>query len=368
MASDFMDFCVWHQDPCFSISKAYDILMKPTCNPSSSHWKIIWQLVVSQRVRLFLWLAFNAKLLNNQERHRRTFAASAVCSLCNDFNESVVHSLCDCVVARAVWDQINPIDISPNFYRYDQSNWILHNLKLSTFSPTMKTSWNITFAAFCWHIWKARNDQIFNDTRPSSSTTSHRSMTCVTYYASCKVSAPPRVLTMSTIQWSSPPAQWVALYTDGATCLSIGFASIGGLLRNNFCTWLLGFNRGISVIDAFKAKLWAIHEGLCLAWNHGFELIQVQSDLACAISAINATDAHASVFPLARAISALQNRGWAVDFLWIPREANHAAVALAKYADHSSFSLMPFDYPSFYVQILIARDVDGPPYCKTSVY
>ncbi|GMI95587.1 hypothetical protein HRI_003228000 [Hibiscus trionum] len=171
---------------------------------------------------------------------------------------------------------------------------------------------------------------------------------------------------MAIIEWSPPSAQWVALNPNGAAYLSTRFASIGGLIRNNYGTWLLGFNRGIRVTDAFQVELWAIHEGLHLAWNLGFEFIKVQFDSAHAISTINATDARTSAFPLAQAISALQNRGWVVEFLWINREANHAANALAKHADFSSFSLMQFDSTPSYVQTLLVRDVDGPPYCKSS--
>ncbi|KAK9039463.1 hypothetical protein V6N11_014663 [Hibiscus sabdariffa] len=59
---------------------------------------------------------------------------------------------------------------------------------------------------------------------------------------------------------------------------SIGFGSVGGVFRDNAGSWISGFGRVIGITDALHAELWAIYEGLCIAWQNGFELLQIQSD------------------------------------------------------------------------------------------
>ncbi|KAE8723815.1 hypothetical protein F3Y22_tig00011718pilonHSYRG00078 [Hibiscus syriacus] len=85
-------------------------------------------------------------------------------------------------------------------------------------------------------------------------------------------------------------------------------ASIGGLLRNSSGHWLGGFNRTIGYSNAFQAELWAIHDGLCLAWDLGYRFLQVRSDCLKAIAIINDPNALSCQLPLVRAITLLRQR------------------------------------------------------------
>ncbi|CAN1788760.1 Putative ribonuclease H protein At1g65750 [Linum perenne] len=67
-------------------------------------WNQIWSWSGPNRIRCFLWLALQEKLLSNCSRVRRRMAADASCDLCRDPEESVVHILLDCSFAADSWD------------------------------------------------------------------------------------------------------------------------------------------------------------------------------------------------------------------------------------------------------------------------
>ncbi|KAK8483579.1 hypothetical protein V6N11_047206 [Hibiscus sabdariffa] len=89
-ANDREDFCRWRWGPDFSIKDAYERCVLHTLEPPSTHWKVIWSLPVTQRIRVFLWLSLRQKLLTNMERNRRGLTNNAGCLRCG-LDESVTH-------------------------------------------------------------------------------------------------------------------------------------------------------------------------------------------------------------------------------------------------------------------------------------
>ncbi|MBA0636134.1 hypothetical protein Godav_024665, partial [Gossypium davidsonii] len=49
-----------------------------------------------------------------------------------------------------------------------------------------------------------------------------------------------------------------------------GFATIGGVLRDKYSRWILGFNWFVVIFSILNAKLWGIQEGLAIALDRGF--------------------------------------------------------------------------------------------------
>ncbi|KAE8709018.1 hypothetical protein F3Y22_tig00110332pilonHSYRG00750 [Hibiscus syriacus] len=75
--------------------------------------------------------------------------------------------------------------------------------------------------------------------------------------------------------WSNPPQCWIALNTDGSVNTSNGKSSIGGFFRNDSGSWIFGFSRSIGIADPLQAEIWAIHDGLNIAWSLGIEFLQL---------------------------------------------------------------------------------------------
>jgi len=65
----------------------------------------------------------------------------------------------------------------------------------------------------------------------------------------------------------------VKINTDGASSGNPGEAGIGGLLRNSDGMWMVGFVQRIGFATALVAELWAMEQGLKLAWERGFRSV-----------------------------------------------------------------------------------------------
>ncbi|KAE8676962.1 cytochrome P450 71A9-like [Hibiscus syriacus] len=120
------------------------------------------------------------------------------------------------------------------------------------------------------------------------------------------------------------------LYCDSQINTISGSSLVGGIGHLNDGTWLFGFHKAVSVTHPLQAKLWGMHLGLLEAWNHGVELLQVQSDNLQAINLLNNIDVAGDTMPLVRAISQMCYRNWFVEFIWTPREGNTVADSMAK--------------------------------------
>ncbi|CAA0829108.1 Unknown protein [Striga hermonthica] len=83
---------------------AYESLLPLEPKTNRVLWKSIWQWVGPQRIRQFLWLAAQYRLLTNRERTRRPLTSSPTCTLCGWGEESVMHALRDCTgAAQTPW-------------------------------------------------------------------------------------------------------------------------------------------------------------------------------------------------------------------------------------------------------------------------
>ncbi|KAK8997530.1 hypothetical protein V6N11_012087 [Hibiscus sabdariffa] len=79
-------------------------------------------------------------------------------------------------------------------------------------------------------------------------------------------------------RWQLPQEGCCTLKTDGSRVASTGFATCGGVIRNNVGDWLLGFHRKIGVCSVLEAELWGVAEGLRLAWDAGIRVVLLEVD------------------------------------------------------------------------------------------
>ncbi|CAN1126042.1 Putative ribonuclease H protein At1g65750 [Linum perenne] len=103
----------------FSIKSAYGIICREVSGANSEMWNQIWSWSGPNRIRCFLWLALQEKLLSNCNRVRRRMAADASCDLCRDPEESVVHILLDCSFAADSWVNLGSFDTSSDQWGCD---------------------------------------------------------------------------------------------------------------------------------------------------------------------------------------------------------------------------------------------------------
>ncbi|KAK9005733.1 hypothetical protein V6N11_043155 [Hibiscus sabdariffa] len=96
-------------------------------------------------------------------------------------------------------------------------------------------------------------------------------------------------------QWCCHEPGWACLNVDGSVTPNSRAASIGGLIRDHLGNWISGFTKSIGISNVLRSKLWAIFNGLQVAWSHGIKILQVQSDSKQAIELI--CDPYASFIP-----------------------------------------------------------------------
>lgn len=90
-----------------------------------------------------------------------------------------------------------------------------------------------------------------------------------------------------TVTWSRPPHGVLKINTDEAPIKSSAIASAGEVVRDDKGDWISGFSRSLGVATVLHSELWAILDGLNLAWDRGFRKIILESDSKEAIDIIN---------------------------------------------------------------------------------
>ncbi|KAK8552637.1 hypothetical protein V6N13_121024 [Hibiscus sabdariffa] len=105
--------------------------------------------------------------------------------------------------------------------------------------------------------------------------------------------------------WTRLRTGWIKVNVDASVSTVDRSTGAGGALRDDHGTWLSGYARFVGRCDALLAELWAMHDGLLLAWDLGF----------CA---------------LVGAIICLLHRDWNVEVRHIARVSNDVTDKLAK--------------------------------------
>lgn len=88
------------------------------------------------------------------------------------------------------------------------------------------------------------------------------------------------------VVWKKPQVGWLKLNTDASVRHCPDSVGIGGVIRNNEGDWVCGFHGRIGACSVITAELWAIREGLLLAWNRIIPHLEVETDSEMAIKLI----------------------------------------------------------------------------------
>ncbi|GAU36490.1 hypothetical protein TSUD_316160 [Trifolium subterraneum] len=80
------------------------------------------------------------------------------------------------------------------------------------------------------------------------------------------------------VAWIPPTATCLKLNNDGFSFENPGCAGFGGLIRNDIGEWMHGFSGSCCHASNILAELYAILEGLQLAWNLGYRTITLECD------------------------------------------------------------------------------------------
>ncbi|KAL5754276.1 hypothetical protein ACOSP7_022496 [Xanthoceras sorbifolium] len=116
-------------------------------------WKYIWKLKLPPKIRHFLWLVFQGKLLTNLQRCVRGLALEATCPCCHERTEDLNHLFRDCQAAKEVWNKVWRGCWNTNVFSAGFFEWLQSNLRCKSDGPA-NTPWYLIFTVTLWFLWK----------------------------------------------------------------------------------------------------------------------------------------------------------------------------------------------------------------------
>ncbi|BFG34315.1 hypothetical protein CerSpe_205890 [Prunus speciosa] len=161
--TNLRDVHIWDStsNGVFTVKFAYDLLFRDD-GRSDPFWDVLWKIKVPPKLKVFFWLAYQDKVLTNEQRTKRNLTTDPSCSLYGWHSESVLHLFRECSNAKKVWDAVcTPRQLS-NLSTTNMQIWFMGNLcSKATWGAGLP--WPSVFLFTCWFIWKWRNHYIFTD-------------------------------------------------------------------------------------------------------------------------------------------------------------------------------------------------------------
>ena len=321
----------------------------------------IWMGLVPPKVEVFCWKMLKGRLPVKQVLARIGIEVgeNALCVLCRERVEDVVHLFLLCKKVSSVWEEcLNWWGISaciPN----SLVNWWCQWRELCP-SSSLSKAWSVCFFAIVWSIWLARNDCIFNEVtynRPAlldiikvrviwwiqakmdkinmsfSNLLYNFKLACEAY----KVKKLPRAA-----QWSAPSLGVYKFNVDGSVIGKPGPGGVGGVLRDWNGKVKGMFSTSIGVVDSNFAELYAILQALEMIATcdelRTTSLI-IESDSANSVLWVNSKESRC--WKYVSTINRIHNLIRAcpsVSVVKIFREANGFADTLARQGVHREFN------------------------------
>ncbi|XP_071928207.1 uncharacterized protein [Coffea arabica] len=124
-------------------------------------WKILWNLNLKHKIKMFLWKCLSTALPVNEIIYSRIKTGSPICNCCGEGIETVEHLFFQCRIAKEKWHlaQLHWDGIEDQ--REEFKKWWSSLTEAKCSSEGME---HITLIAnILWQTWKARNDRMFNN-------------------------------------------------------------------------------------------------------------------------------------------------------------------------------------------------------------
>ncbi|KAE8695417.1 hypothetical protein F3Y22_tig00110716pilonHSYRG00263 [Hibiscus syriacus] len=185
------------------------------------------------------------------------------------------------------------------------------------------------FEIIIWRLWKQRNTFIFNGHVWLSMEIGHSAQAWDQAFKSSKESNHPSTVKRNTRQrWFPLKIRVAKLNTDGGANPRTIEATGGRVLKDSNGRRKVGFHRHIERCSTFQAEVWALYDGLMLAWNSVLQNVEVEIDNKEAVDTLNdAPLKHETA--LIRRVRELLQRQWNVKLSYVSREGNEVADAMA---------------------------------------
>ncbi|KAK9046564.1 hypothetical protein V6N11_052450 [Hibiscus sabdariffa] len=244
--------------------------------------------------------------------------------------EDIEHVLRSCTAAKGVWTRAVPRAAQEIFFSLPFRDWLSDNLFSASFVPG-DVAWGVCFAILCWLLWKRRCSFLFgSDEGVLEHILSRGNRMVGECYRTAATKTDSRQGQDRRPSWTRPRTGWIKVNVDASVSTIDRSAGAGGALRDDHGVWLSGYTRFVGRCDALLAELWAMHDGLLLAWDLGFRFVELESDCLKAVRIISSRSDVLGKSALVGAIARLLHRDWNVEVRHIARVSNGVTNKLAK--------------------------------------
>lgn len=184
--------------------------MQMPSSSSDNAWKDVLKLKVAPKVRVFWWRVLHGFLPARQVLWRKHIEPIACCEVCGAQEESIMHTLVGCTVAKEVWRQVREAT--------DVKLPTLHPLTWASDLMTGMCSEKETAIILCgmWALWTMRNKKRHGEL--SMSVYQAAIWARDTIFDLWQLSYPAGQARIEAIQpkWQPPNLGWVKVNTDVA--------------------------------------------------------------------------------------------------------------------------------------------------------
>ncbi|CAI9773810.1 unnamed protein product [Fraxinus pennsylvanica] len=343
----------------YSVRSGYKRLMQEFFqeypNTMDSFWRTIWNLKIPAKVRNFLWRASQLVLPTADHLRAKRVDIDKLCPVCLQHDESVLHSLVHCTLARRVWDTLG-INSSPSLAD-SFKDWL--NIVLSNNKEVREL-----IGMTCWAIWTNRNEVVWQS----------RSYTVMKVIANSKgflhqwrevhqpAATPSRIpKPLDFAKWYPPADGSLKINTDAAIFENQGGAGFGLVIRDSrgsFVAAKIIPVRGIT--DPLIAEALGVREAL--SWlKVRFPAVQIiEMDSLLVYNALQKYEVDNSYFGLLIE----ECRFLALDmpnvkFSWVRRSANQVAHTLAKAASSFHDTIEWSNYSPLFISNVLLADLSN---------
>ncbi|CAN1781229.1 Putative ribonuclease H protein At1g65750 [Linum perenne] len=319
----------------FTIRSAYDLLKDHRLEDVDNSWQKIWSWKGPNKIRHFMWLTAQEKLMNNMERLRRHMSDRSECAACGGGGEDINHIFRGCNVARSIWSLILPEVVSVPQLELDFQSWWFANIGNPIINPL--------FGIVAWLIWKRRNKLVFDGVAWSTEDVRNQAKFWDLLLSS---------------SWKAGHLGREA--PSLARQAQSNKAAAGGLIRDHEGRLIASFASNLGSCSIMRVELRGIIDGMLLAWEKGVRKLMIQTDLRAAVEILlNDSDLAHRHASLVEQFSSLKNRDWEVSIHHVYREANFTADYLANVGHDLDLGTHVFLYPDTKLLYWLRYDLMG---------
>ncbi|KAL2925678.1 hypothetical protein RDABS01_019518 [Bienertia sinuspersici] len=296
----------------------------------------IWKANTSPKIRTFLWLVWWDRLPHKLTLSQRNIITDTNCTICGHHTENAFHILWACPQAQAIW-KFFPLCLNPP--SSNLHDWLWQNLKSSAI--TYDLQWNSLFPSLCFEVWKQRNAHIFSSQNLEPPETIKARAINQTRDFLRATSNNINICTIKPKPWEGFSSH-LFFHVDASFIDAHHPTGIGGCLRDNKGTWILGFQFYCFATNVTHAEIIAIQQALLIAQSKGINNLYLCSDNRKALHIINAQN---TIYDMC-ANDVLKCRELArgmptITLSHVPRRNNSVADALSKDCRKRSHELLP---------------------------